>query len=385
MNLIDRAEKIILSQTMVYYPKSKPGMAKSAMSREIARRNVLKYIHLNLSQMDESEIGGLPRAKIMEDGIEVMQYIIPKWAYDSNNSVNEGFKGCLIHFEELNRARKEVRDACLQVLNERGIGHEFRFAPHVYMCASGNLGDVDGCDVEELDSAVNNRLYHEVWELPIKEWVSGFAKDNVNPYIVSFLEANPDHAFKKDKNTDEAFATYRSWTQFSNFINFECNNKNLDSNNPLNLVNLVNEFGMGFVGNASNRFLRYLQEKIKININDVLNNFSAIKKDLKDATRDKYSELLRELKEIDLNTLSKDKLENVIGFLKICDDDERIGYFKHVTLQDNYMSLEDSKKSISFERIVAVFKKDFMVLNANLLSYTAETEVESDKSGESKK
>jgi hypothetical protein len=45
------------------------------------------------------------------------------------------------------------------------------------------------------------------------------------------------------------------------------------------------------------------------NINDVLNNYDGVKKDLEKYNRDKNSELLQSLKEIDITTLTDKQMQ----------------------------------------------------------------------------
>jgi hypothetical protein len=44
--------------------------------------------------------------------------------------------------------------------------------------SSGNLGDEDGTDVEEFDSALNNRLIHINHTLDVQEWLD-YAEEKI--------------------------------------------------------------------------------------------------------------------------------------------------------------------------------------------------------------
>ena len=134
----------------------RPGDAKSSMARNIAYIMGYNYIHNSLSTSDESDFGLPKLVEVEVDGksIDVHTITTPLWAIEANQFPT------IIHFEELNRCSDGVRDACLGVLLERVIGHNFKFNKKVLFIASGNLGEDDGTDVKEFDNALNNRLIH---------------------------------------------------------------------------------------------------------------------------------------------------------------------------------------------------------------------------------
>ncbi len=130
----------------------------------------------------------------------------PKWAYKANEAPT------IIHFEELNRSTLAVRNAALQMLLEREIGAFFKFNSNVMMCASGNLGEEDGTDVEEFDQALNNRLIHIEHTMPYPEWVEQYANDNVCPVIVQFLKTHTEHYYKKPDERNQKNKAYATPT-----------------------------------------------------------------------------------------------------------------------------------------------------------------------------
>ncbi len=136
---------------------------------------------MRLSMNDESDF----KFPYLEDKeyngitVKVSNFAVPHWAYSANQSPT------IIHFEELNRASLFVRNAALQILLEREIG-QFKFNDNVLMLASGNLGDEDGTDIEELDSALNNRLIHISHSLNLNDWIQNFGAEN-SPHHRLFL------------------------------------------------------------------------------------------------------------------------------------------------------------------------------------------------------
>ena len=103
---------------------SKPGVAKSAIGLSIANKLGMRYIDIRLSMVDETDVGLYPAvSEIVVDGksIKCLDFVVPRWAIEANRQPT------IIHFEELNRASQQVRNAALQILLERCIGMDFNF------------------------------------------------------------------------------------------------------------------------------------------------------------------------------------------------------------------------------------------------------------------
>jgi len=316
----------------VLYITSKPGVAKSAIARSIADKMGFKYLDVRLAMSDETDFKFpfLKDAEYKGNIFKVSGYAVPEWAFESNNQPT------IIHFEELNRAPQFVRNAALQILLERQIG-EFKFNNTVLMMASGNLGDEDGTDVEEFDNALNNRLIHFSHTLGADEWVDNFGKTNCHPTIVSYIRAYPEKLYQNPTENTTAYATPRSWLFLSDFItkNFgmECS--------PREFLPYLQEVAHGYIGNGAQRFLQYCQEMVNITIQDIIDRYDKVEKELDKYNRDKNSELIQSLKEFDIKKFTEKQLENVTKFLKRVSDDELTAYLLHIL--DNVADVADPK------------------------------------------
>jgi len=350
-NLTEKERKyfaIMWAKYGVLFISSKPGVAKSAIGRSIAEKMGFAYLDMRLSMSDESDF----KYPYLEDGtfdgkpIKVSGYAVPKWAYEANQ------RPTLIHFEELNRAPQFVRNAALQILLEREIG-EFKFNSNVIMMASGNLGDEDGTDVEEFDSALNNRLIHIPHSLSVDEWLGDFAATGCHKLITSFIKAHPEQMYKTSDNT-KGYATPRSWTMLSKFIT---ENWGMDAS-PREFLPLLKEVSSGYVGNSAMKFIQYCEDMLNISINDVLNDYDRIKKDLEKYNRDKNSELIQSLKEIDITKLTEKQLDNCVKFLRNVGDDEKTAYLLYIL--DNIADVTNPKLKkflLQFEDLLRTIKK----------------------------
>jgi len=350
-NLTEKEKKyfaIMWAKYGVLFISSKPGIAKSAIGRSIAEKMGFAYLDMRLSMSDESDF----KYPYLEDGvfdgkpIKVSGYAVPRWAYEANQ------RPTMIHFEELNRAPQFVRNAALQILLEREIG-QFKFNSNVIMMASGNLGDEDGTDVEEFDSALNNRLIHIPHSLSVEEWLGDFATDGCHKLITSFIKAHPEQMYKTSENT-KGYATPRSWTMLSKFIT---ENWGMDAS-PKDFLPLLKEVASGYVGNSAMKFIQYCEDMLNISIQDVLNDFDRIKNDLEKYNRDKNSELIQSLKEIDITKLTEKQLDNCVKFLNNVGDDEKTAYLLYIL--DNIADVTNPKMKkflLKFEDLLRTIKK----------------------------
>jgi hypothetical protein len=329
---------------------SKPGVAKSAIGKSIATKMDFRYMDIRLSMVDETDVGLYPVVSEVEsDGkmVKCLDFVVPRWAIEANKQPT------IIHFEELNRASQQVRNAALQILLERQIGTDFNFNENVLMMSSGNLGDEDGTDVEEFDSALNNRLVHINHSLSVDEWIGDFATSNCHKLITSFIKAHPEQMYKSSENT-KAYATPRSWTMLSEFI--VCNYG--EDASPRDFLPLVKEVASGYLGNSAVKFVQYCEDMLNISIQDVLNNFDGIKKDLEKYNRDKNSELIQSLKEIEITKLTEKQLSNVVKFLNNVGDDEKTAYLLFIL--DNIADVTNPKLKkflLEFEELLRTIKK----------------------------
>lgn len=354
LSLLTKRERqyfsIMWAKSGVLYITAKPGVAKSAIARSIATKMGFRYMDLRLSMVDETDVGLYPSVSEVESAgsnVKCLDFVVPRWALEANKQPT------IVHFEELNRASQQVRNAALQLLLERQIGIDFKFNENVLMMSSGNLGDEDGADVEEFDSALNNRLIHFPHTLSVQEWIEGFANDNVHKLIVSYINAHPEQLYKTN-DSSKAYATPRSWTFMSDFIN---SNFGKDAS-PRDFLPMLKEVSSFYIGNSAMKFVQYCEDMLNISIQDVIDNYDRVKKDLEKYNRDKNSELIQSLKEINISTLNEKQLENVTKFLKNVGEDELTAYLLFVL--DNVPDVGAAKMKkflLGFEDVLRTIKK----------------------------
>jgi hypothetical protein len=350
-NLIKQYWRQIKPKTGVLFIVGSPGTAKSAIGLEIADRHDLRYIDIRLGQVDEADVGLFPITP--KSGEKFFNYAIPSWAALANDP-GKDHNGTLIHFEELNRCSLAVRNAALQMLNERGIGFEFKFNENVYMMASGNLGEEDKCDVEELDMATLGRLIKVKHKMTIDDWVSGYAEEHVLPQIVEFVRAHPGR-FMVMGDEGEPYASPRSWTSFSKYL--EINGIMDDSN----MAQEAFDHGYSYVGPSAYVFSKFLSDRGAVAINEVIENYPSIKSKVEKLERAVLTELVLNLQHKNVAEFDDDNCRNVVEFLTLITPDIRASMLTHYlnALKDARIS---AKTVETVQSIIRPFKDETLKL-----------------------
>lgn len=329
----------------VPFIKGRPGEAKTAILRSIARKLDLNYIDIRLSQIDEVVVTGFPA--VNPDG-KTFSFRVPDWAVQAND------RPTIICFEELNRARLEQRNASMQIMCEREVGMNHKLNENVFIVATGNLGEEDGTDVEEIESAQRGRMATIRHTLTIEDWEDGYARENVHPLVLSFIKSNPQYFYKYEGDEAESYASPRTWDYLSMFIKENFGSKSI---NYGELVDTLMVAGKSYVGSTINPFIRYINQMQQISVKDILNRYEEIQEIAKKFTRPQVSEYLTNLGEMSMEKLKEKQVENVCMFLQdIHDDDELVNFFIKIAKKLNFVECQkDPSKMKNTSTIVNKF------------------------------
>jgi len=277
-------------QPIVPYIHGKPGIGKSSIFRQIAEARNIGFIDLRLSQLESSDIRGIP---IPDLKIGSSRWLPPetipfeKFAdlYIPGDPKNRKFSdGGILLLDEVNRARFDVIQAMFELVLDLRVGLH-KVLPTWFIACAGNLGEADKTEVTEFaDAALNNRFIHffiedaglfDCW----MEWAEGQGK--IHSDIVNFLKTKPSALYPEYKEGDVVFVTPRSWEKFSKILN---QNENLE---PAAVTKIL---GKNILGTTTVGFLDYLKQKLKISPEEVVNRYPQVKKKIQKLARDeKYS------------------------------------------------------------------------------------------------
>jgi MoxR-like ATPase len=190
-----------------------PGIGKSSVVRQAAEKiahaeGVSEFFvkDIRLSQMDPTDLGGLPIPVGDEDEQKAMGRIFPEW-WPTGNEFG------IIFFDELNKGTPSTQAAAYQLILDRRMGDR-ELSPNVMIVAAGNRSS-DNVTVYDMDSALQNRFpMHIEVEVPTKDELEAYftSIDKNDMKIFGFWNYSERSIWRyDDKGADPSWASPRSW------------------------------------------------------------------------------------------------------------------------------------------------------------------------------
>ena len=196
---------------VVPFLHSSPAIGKSSLAKSIAKRNNLKVIDLRLTELDSSDLNGLPYFK---DGKSTF---LPFDTFPLQDTpVPEGYNGWLLLMDELNSAAPSVQSASYKLILDRMVG-QHKLHDDVYIIACGNL-DTDNAITYPLSSALISRFAHFYIEVNDKEWREWASDAGLDIRVVSFIGFRPSLLYTFNPDSTEPYGSPRTWEMVSRTI-----------------------------------------------------------------------------------------------------------------------------------------------------------------------
>jgi len=194
-----------LPMSMIFW--GHPGIGKSDAVREAGKKMGYNVQDIRLSQIDPTEIRGLP---VVHNGHAT-------WCPPSFLSFKEK---TILFLDELNHATNATLAAAYQLILDRRCG-ELRLPADTIVCAASNQKGA-GMFGYELPLPLKNRFIHYTVECNHREWIDWAITSNIRNEVVSFIAANPKDLISipsKEVKDFYAYPTPRTWTFVSHVLN----------------------------------------------------------------------------------------------------------------------------------------------------------------------
>ncbi|MGD9163318.1 MAG: MoxR family ATPase [Chromatiales bacterium] len=178
-----------------------PGVGKSDMVREVARHHQAPVIDIRLSQMEPSDLRGIP---FRSNGN--VEWAIPSILPHSERHGPEG----ILFLDEITSAPPTVSAAAYQLILDRRLG-EYQVPDGWAIFAAGNRQGDRGVTYS-MPAPLANRFSHFEVETHLDDWVAWAYHHDIDQRIIAFLRFRPELLFDFDPaHNPVAFPSPRSW------------------------------------------------------------------------------------------------------------------------------------------------------------------------------
>lgn len=178
-----------------------PGVGKSQMVAQIAERHRVPMIDIRLSQMEPSDLRGIP----FRDGA-LVEWAIPAILPDAARHGEAG----ILFLDEITSAPPVVSAAAYQLILDRRLG-EYRIPARWAIFAAGNRQGDRGVTYS-MPAPLANRFSHFEVETHLDDWVAWAYAAGIDERVIGFLRFRPELLFDFDPaHNPVAFPTPRSW------------------------------------------------------------------------------------------------------------------------------------------------------------------------------
>ncbi|HIP53489.1 MAG TPA: AAA family ATPase [Chromatiales bacterium] len=178
-----------------------PGVGKSQMVAQVAARHEAPVIDIRLSQMEPSDLRGIP----FRSGDKV-EWAVPSMLPDAERHGAEG----ILFLDEITSAPPSVSAAAYQLILDRRLG-EYQVPDGWAIFAAGNRQGDRGVTYT-MPAPLANRFSHFDVETHLDDWVAWAYANGIDERVIAFLRFRPELLFDFDPaHNPVAFPSPRSW------------------------------------------------------------------------------------------------------------------------------------------------------------------------------
>lgn len=208
-----------------------PGIGKSQISRQVADELGFNFFEdLRLSQMDPTDLRGIPVPSTDEEGNAVARWSPPHF-YRRQTLRADGGKAFYM-FDEMNSAPQSIQAAAYQIVLDRRIG-DFKLGPNDFVMAAGNR-ETDRGATFKMPTPLMNRFVHIELRHDFDDWQEHALSKLFDKYVVGYLTFAKAELFSFDPSSaSRGFPTPRSWEFVSDLVK---DSPNLPENVMLALI-----------------------------------------------------------------------------------------------------------------------------------------------------
>ena len=178
-----------------------PGVGKSQLVVQVAKKKSVPMIDIRLSQMEPSDLRGIP----FRQG-ELVEWAIPAMLPDVKRHGKRG----ILFLDEITSAPPSVSAAAYQLILDRRLG-AYTVPDGWAIFAAGNRQGDRGVTYT-MPAPLANRFSHFEVDVNVDDWVAWAYNNAIDDRIIAFLRFRPELIFDFDPaHNPAAFPSPRSW------------------------------------------------------------------------------------------------------------------------------------------------------------------------------
>ncbi len=178
-----------------------PGVGKSQMVAQIAAAHQTPVIDIRLSQMEPSDLRGIP-SRIGN----CVEWAVPALLPDAERHGPQG----ILFLDEITSVPPAVSAVTYQLIMDRRLG-EYQVPDHLTIFAAGNRQGDWGVTYT-MPAPLANRFSHFEVDTHLDDWVVWAYANGIDERIIGFLRFRPELLFDFDPaHNPVAFLSPRSW------------------------------------------------------------------------------------------------------------------------------------------------------------------------------
>ena len=178
-----------------------PGVGKSQMVTQIGQRHGMPVIDIRLSQMEPSDLRGIP----FRVG-ELVEWAVPAMLPDAQRHGGQG----ILFLDEITSVPPSVSAAAYQLILDRRLG-AYVVPDGWAIFAAGNRQGDRGVTYT-MPAPLANRFSHYEVDVNLDDWVAWAYASSIDERLIAFLRFRPELLFEFDPaHNPVAFPSPRSW------------------------------------------------------------------------------------------------------------------------------------------------------------------------------
>ncbi len=186
-----------------------PGIGKSQIIAQVAKKYDVNIIDIRLSQMEPSDLRGIP----FKNG-DLVDWSIPAILPDENRHGKRG----ILFLDEITSVPPTVSAAAYQLILDRKLG-EYTLPEGWVVFAAGNRQGDRGVTYS-MPAPLANRFSHYELSIHLDDWVTWAYDFGIDEKIIGFLRYRPELLFEFNaEHNPIAFPSPRSWEFVNRALN----------------------------------------------------------------------------------------------------------------------------------------------------------------------